>query len=99
MTAFLTALLILGADLPSKPRLVGSVRVSTFTGLPDVLGVSGTLRLIPYVELEGGASAFVFSQGGTRVPAIAGSSRIGVTNRTTAPRCGSRRSSGSSRSR
>lgn len=61
--ALLLCLLVTGADLPSKPRLIGSVRVSTFTGLPDVLGVSGTLHLIPYVDLEGGASAFVFSQG------------------------------------
>lgn len=45
-----------------QPVLIGSVRVSTFTGLPDVLGVSGSFHLIPYVDLEGGASAVVFAQ-------------------------------------
>lgn len=58
MTQLLLTVLLAG----SEPRLIGSVRVSTFTGLPDVLGVSGTFHLIPYVDLEGGASAFVFAQ-------------------------------------
>lgn len=43
--------------------LIASVRVSAFTGLPDVLGASATLHLIPYVDIEAGGSALVFSQG------------------------------------
>ena len=59
----MTQLVLMAVLAGSEPRLIGSVRVSTFTGLPDVLGVSGTFHLIPYVDLEGGASAFVFAQG------------------------------------
>lgn len=44
-----------------RPWLLGSVRVSAFTGLPDVLGVSGTVHAIPFVDVEGGAAAFVFA--------------------------------------
>lgn len=62
MTTLLAMLLALGASPTERPRLIGSVRVSTFTGLPDVLGVSASLHLIPYVDLEGGAAAFVLAQ-------------------------------------
>lgn len=62
MLSLLLALAVSAQDPPERPRLIGSVRLSTFTGLPDVLGVSGTLHVIPYVDLEGGASAFVFAQ-------------------------------------
>ena len=61
MSKLVLLVLLAGSDV-DRPRLIGSVRVSTFTGLPDVLGVSGSFHLIPYVDLEGGASAFVFAQ-------------------------------------
>ncbi|MBL8919998.1 MAG: hypothetical protein JNJ54_14125 [Myxococcaceae bacterium] len=62
MTALLVTLMLTAAPA-ERPHLVASVRVSTFTGLPDVLGASATLHVIPWVDLEGGASAFVFSRG------------------------------------
>lgn len=61
MLGLLAALMMQASDPPARPRLIASVRLSTFTGLPDVLGVSGTLHLIPWVDLEGGASTFVFA--------------------------------------
>jgi hypothetical protein len=64
MAPLALALLLCAAPGPDeRPRLVGAVRLSTFTGFPDVLGVSGTLHVIPFVDLEGGASAFVFARG------------------------------------
>lgn len=62
MTALLVSLLVTAAPA-DRPLLIASVRVSTFTGWPDVLGASATVHLIPWVEVEGGASAFVFSRG------------------------------------
>lgn len=63
MTSLLVVALMVSSAVPEeRPRLVASVRVSTFTGLPDVLGVSASFHLIPYVDLEGGGSAFVFAQ-------------------------------------
>jgi len=60
--SLLLAIVVNAQEMPERPRLIGSVRLSTFTGFPDVLSVSGTLHVIPFVDLEGGASAFVFAQ-------------------------------------
>ncbi len=62
MIPLLTSMVVLAADGAPRPLLIGSVRVSTYTGLPDVLGVSGSVHLIPWVDLEGGAAAFVLAQ-------------------------------------
>jgi hypothetical protein len=60
--SLILTLAVCAQEAPERPRLIGSVRVSTFTGFPDVVGVSGTLHVIPFVDLEGGASALVFAQ-------------------------------------
>lgn len=57
----LASIVLAGSEVPDRPQLIGSVRLSTFTGLPDVLGLSGTVHAIPFVDLEGGASSFVFA--------------------------------------
>lgn len=61
MLAVIAALVLTEASPPERPLLVGSVRVSTFTGIPDVLGASATLHVIPFVDLEGGGATFVFA--------------------------------------
>lgn len=62
MTA-LVLLALLGASDVERPRLVATVRVSTFTGWPDLLGASATVHLIPYVDIEGGGSALFLTRG------------------------------------
>lgn len=67
----LALIALLSAADVERPRLVATVRVSTFTGWPDLLGASATVHLIPYVDLEAGGSAlFVtrswYARGGLR---------------------------------
>jgi hypothetical protein len=59
----LVLIALLGASDVERPRLVATVRVSTFTGWPDLLSASATVHLIPYVDVEGGGSALFLTRG------------------------------------
>lgn len=56
MFALLSVLLAAAPQTNERPLLIASVRVTPFTGWPDLAGVSATIHLIPYFDVEGGGA-------------------------------------------
>ncbi len=46
------------ADAPARPGLIGSLHLYPMTSFPDLLGGAVTVHLIPWVDVQGGLSAF-----------------------------------------
>ena len=67
----LVVLVSVAAFADEPPPRIATGRVSTFTGLPDLLGASVTLHVIPWVDVEVGGSALLlgttlWARGGPR---------------------------------